>query len=409
MKPLRFLTLVVLAALLWGSGFSQRSAQSQEGRQDLTPEQKRRLEQLRTLGYLSGETEAPEHTGVTIYEKGRACDGLNFYTSGHGCEAILMDMEGNVLHTWSNVGKGLWRRGARGPRFVGQPTSSKYWRRGYLLEGGDIVVIFTNQGVARLDRESNIVWASKGFGAHHDLDFAPNGDIYVASRNAVLLPRVHPTQPVLEDCVSILDPAGREKTSVSLIRAFENSKMYRDMWENRAVPYGDLMHLNTVELMADGRVMTSLRLMHAIAILDMDVEEIVWAYQGRFRGQHEPTILPNGNLLLFNNNWTREDSLHGESTVMEYEFPSMDLAWEYRGTSEHPFYSGGCGTAQRLENGNTLITESMTGRVFEVTQDKEIVWEFINPHRTGENGELTAAVMDMDRLDPDFVADWLEE
>ena len=37
------------------------------------------------------------------------------------------------------------------------------------------------------------------------------------------------------------------------------------------------------------------------------------------------------------------------------------------------------GAAQRLPNGNTLITESERGRVFEVTPQKEIVWEFWNP------------------------------
>ena len=34
--------------------------------------------------------------------------------------------------------------------------------------------------------------------------------------------------------------------------------------------------------------------------------------------------------------------------------------------------------AQRLPNGNTLITESDAGRVFEVTEGGDIVWEFVN-------------------------------
>ena len=34
---------------------------------------------------------------------------------------------------------------------------------------------------------------------------------------------------------------------------------------------------------------------------------------------------------------------------------------------------------QRLPNGNTLICEGPSGRVFEVTADKELVWEFVNP------------------------------
>ena len=37
------------------------------------------------------------------------------------------------------------------------------------------------------------------------------------------------------------------------------------------------------------------------------------------------------------------------------------------------------GYAQRLPNGNTLITESSFGRFFEVTKEGEIVWEYVNP------------------------------
>ena len=35
--------------------------------------------------------------------------------------------------------------------------------------------------------------------------------------------------------------------------------------------------------------------------------------------------------------------------------------------------------AQRLTNGNTLICSGADGRLFEVTAQKEIVWEYINP------------------------------
>jgi hypothetical protein len=38
------------------------------------------------------------------------------------------------------------------------------------------------------------------------------------------------------------------------------------------------------------------------------------------------------------------------------------------------------GSAQRLPNGNTLITESAFGRVFEVTKEGEIVWDYVNPY-----------------------------
>jgi hypothetical protein len=43
------------------------------------------------------------------------------------------------------------------------------------------------------------------------------------------------------------------------------------------------------------------------------------------------------------------------------------------------FFSPRMGCAQRLPNGNTLITESSFGRFFEVTKEGEIVWEYVNP------------------------------
>ncbi|MCQ2444214.1 MAG: arylsulfotransferase family protein, partial [Mailhella sp.] len=49
------------------------------------------------------------------------------------------------------------------------------------------------------------------------------------------------------------------------------------------------------------------------------------------------------------------------------------------------FYSPFISAAQRLPNGNTLITEGSDGRLLEVTADHEIVWEFINPYIDGRN------------------------
>ena len=82
------------------------------------------------------------------------------------------------------------------------------------------------------------------------------------------------------------------------------------------------------------------------------------------------------------------------------------MRWEYRGSADAPFFSETCGTAQRMENGNTLVTESDRGRVFEVTPGREIVWEFHSPHRAGESGEYVAAIFEMVRLSETFPIDW---
>jgi hypothetical protein len=64
-----------------------------------------------------------------------------------------------------------------------------------------------------------------------------------------------------------------------------------------------------------------------------------------------------------------------------------------------PFESRVLGSCQRLANGNTLITESTAGRALEVRPDGKIVWEYFNPARGGDDGDLIAYLMEVVRLD----------
>ena len=86
--------------------------------------------------------------------------------------------------------------------------------------------------------------------------------------------------------------------------------------------------------------------------------------------------------------------------IMEKEIPTL---YSPPGMLDWP-----CGV-ERLSNGNTLITESDPGRAFEVTAEKQIVWEYINPHRAGENNENIATLLEVVRLNRDFPTDWLTE
>jgi len=62
----------------------------------------------------------------------------------------------------------------------------------------------------------------------------------------------------------------------------------------------------------------------------------------------------------------------------------MTLVWSYTAPN---FYSFNISGAQRLPNGNTLITEGTQGRVFEVTPDKAIVWEYVAPPGEGPRAQ----------------------
>jgi hypothetical protein len=76
------------------------------------------------------------------------------------------------------------------------------------------------------------------------------------------------------------------------------------------------------------------------------------------------------------------------SRVIELDPITLEVVWRYErpdpntvppGENFAPFRSDLAGSAQRLVNGNTLITEAVSGRIFEVTRQGSLVWEFVSP------------------------------
>jgi len=58
---------------------------------------------------------------------------------------------------------------------------------------------------------------------------------------------------------------------------------------------------------------------------------------------------------------------------------SNQIVWIYNAKSGQNFFTHIGGGAQRLPNGNTLITAESEGQIFEVTDDGTLAWEFLNP------------------------------
>jgi hypothetical protein len=373
----------------------------------LTEEQQHQIKRLESLGYVGGSQLAPTMENVTVHDPERAWQGLNFFTSGHAPTAVLMDMDGQVIHRW---GLGYWTvwPDADTPRYH---DGTMHWRRARILPGGDLLAIFEGLGIIKIDRHSNLIWANH-CRAHHDLEVLPDGDIIVLAREARMLPRVHPRQPVLEDFIVRLSSGGEIKERVSLLEAFENSTEYRSILDRRTERAGDIFHTNSLEMLdgriadrapafAAGRVLISLCELNAVAVVDLERVEVVWALQGPFRRQHDATILDDGNLMLFNN-------IHqpGMSAIEVFDPADGSLLWRYRGSAERLFFTRTCGTNQKLANGNILITESDNGRSFEIAPDETVVWEFYNPNRTGESNEYIATLFELLRLPSDFPVNW---
>ena len=382
-----------------------------EVERNLTVEQRREFARLLSIGYLSGQHPVPANTGVVVYEKDKAWNGLNFYTSGHFPGAVLMDMTGRTIHEWEYKFLDAWNRfpGSEKPRTI---KTGGFWRRARLFPNGDVIAIYDWLGIIEVDKDSNLKWAQFG-GFHHDLDLLPDGRIVTLLRKVKIIPRIHAELPVLEDFIVILDPNGNELRRFSLLEAFENSE-HAGLLVNMAES-GDIFHTNTVQVLdghlADqipafraGNVLITVRQLGLVAVVDLERGVVVWGFDGQWRMPHEGTVLDNGNILIFDNRGNL-----GYSQLVEFDPVTFTGVWIYRGKEPEDFFSKECGSNQRLPNGNTLISETDRGKAFEITPHKQIVWKYFNPMRAGDNLEFVASIFDMVRLPPDFPLDWLEE
>ncbi|MDP7042108.1 MAG: arylsulfotransferase family protein, partial [Gammaproteobacteria bacterium] len=132
--------------------------------------------------------------------------------------------------------------------------------------------------------------------------------------------------------------------------------------------------------------------------------KVKWFKRGGWFKQHDADFLETGNILLFDNIDMQEDpNRKRASRVVEINPANMAEEWVFRGHKDMRFRSAARGSQQRLPNGNTLITESHRGRLLEVSDAGEVVWEYRHDQRLGENDELIPVIMWAERYTRDQV------
>lgn len=194
---------------------------------------------------------------------------------------------------------------------------------------------------------------------------------------------------------------------------------------------GDWMHINSASLLGPNKwflsgderfhpdnIIWSGRETNILGIIDKKTGKIVWQVGpdytatpalrqlGQIIGPHHVHLIPQGlpgegNILVFDNGgWAgygapnpgsptgRHNALRDYSRVVEFNPVTLEIVWQYPAQEAQvgppvgglKFYSPLVSSAQRLPNGNTMITEGLAGRIFEVTAAGEIVWEYVNPY-----------------------------
>lgn len=345
------------------------------------------LKQLQSLGYVDGTYDPrSERKNVILYRRGKTYDGYNFYSSRRQRGANLVDMKGKTIHRWRASHKGNWQHVE-------------------LLPNGDVIVLVKNRRLSRYDVRSQLLWSTDGR-FHHDFHIH-EGEIYALARVPKKGAELHSQARVFEDVVRVVSMDGEVIREISVLEALHESPYAfllpsipkKKLRNPNAVL--DVLHTNHVEVFdgrlrdrdpiyAKGNILLSMRNVNAIAIIDGETEKVVWIWgPTNLTFQHHPTLLDNGNILLFDNGVDA-------SRVLELDPLSYEIVWRY--APRAGFFSKTRGSNQRLPNGNTLITESDRGYAFEVTPDGRIVWKFANPRVSRK--KRREAIWRMTRVDP---------
>jgi hypothetical protein len=344
-------------------------------------------------------------TPTVTREKG-AYEGYTFLASRIASRAYLYDMNGKLVHQWHLPFSKIW---PSQPPHISHPVPDihVYWRNAYLYPNGDVLAVQEamgdtpyGYGLAKMDKDSKLIWRYSE-NAHHWVDVAKDGTIYgLIQQISKYSVRDMPYLPssILEDSVVTLSPDGKETYRTSLADAMLNSsyryilrEKFSESKQRKRYEKGDIMHANAVgvlrpemaaafPLFKAGQVLVSLRNLSTIAILDLPTHKIVWAARGQWKMQHGVQFAADGTILMFDNQGA---GMH-HSRVLKYNPTTKQVTVLYGGVDTQPLASAYFGTAQILPNKNTLITESMKGRILEVTPDKKIVWQFIDQYSSNK-------------------------
>jgi len=357
--------------------------------------------------------------GLRAFDPGRACPGFTMFAPHFEQNRLvyLIDLRGEVVHTWRMpYPPGLsGYLTERGTLFYNGRTPEKGFLSRFPFKGG---------AVLEADWKGNVLWEVRHPDHHHHGILLRNGNVLLNCLGQVpdqiaervtggtadhSLPSALYAPPpagdvgkMYADYLAELTPAGQ---TVWQWRSWE----HLDPVADGIAEVQSLRTLwalgNSVLELPDGDILVSYRPISTVIRIARQTGEIVWKLgPPTLAGQHAPTPLDNGNILIFDNGVHRLDDPLPFSRVIEIDPATKNIAWTYQDRPVSNFFTPRMGNAQRLPNGNTLINEATFGRLFEVTRDGEVVWEYVNPFFGGPANAETNEIFRAYRYTPEEIA-----
>lgn len=351
--------------------------------------------------------------GTTLYKPGKCFHGYTIFSlpiKGNQGGVFLIDGNGKIVHEWKL-----------------DSSNIKAWLvpRAKLLNNGHVIVVRGHMmskdgGIQEYDWDGRLVWEYSPplgyFGPHHDVFRKTSGNTLLICREEVPKKyREKAEDPRRRDLLysDVILEVTPDKKIIWDWHEYEYLNINRcnkivalsDWWRwPNTIPHNntitDWTHTNTVQALPKnkwhdegderfkpGNILVSLRQLDLILLVDRDTKRMVWDYTGDYKGglsgQHESYMIEkgmpgSGNILIFDNGASPyKDLVHtGCSFVLEVNPISKKVVWKYENAEK--FHSTFTCSSQRLPNGNTLINETAGGRIFEMTAEGEIVWEYVH-------------------------------
>jgi len=258
-----------------------------------------------------------------------------------------------------------------------------------------------------MDQEYNIIdsvqMQNEYLADMHDFRILNNGNYLLMSYEGIpidmskIVPGGNPNAKVVATVYQELD---KDKNCVFQWRSVDHIPLLATK-DNPLKAIFEHVHGNSFFMDKDGNLITSFPTTFEIVKIDMISGDLIWRFGGDanqfeitgdneidhpyyFTMQHDAKLLPNGNLLFYDNAFQKKSGWN--SRAVEYEFDQENLkahmVWEYK--NEPPISAYAMGSAQRLDNGNTLINWGLmfTGHrraMTEINPNKEKLFELTMP------------------------------
>jgi len=335
--------------------------------------------------------------GTVFHDPSKAYNGYTLLAPLGGEEVVLIDMQGRVVHKWQMENP---------PALHGELLPSGNLLYAGHKADGPLEDFFGAGGeLVEVDWDGKVVWKYQDPYLHHTFLRLYNDNTLVlkwvevpeeiAAKVRGGLPGTEKDGVMWSDSLEEVHPSGKVVWQWKAYEHLDPEKDYicplcrRDQWTMA----------NSLDVLPDGNILVCFSRINTLAIIEKETGNIKWKWGSGELSHPDAAVmlraeLPAGEIwergvdrrvrkgdILFLDKGIHVKNLPlGASRLVELNPKTNEIDWTYLENPLPDFYTPRMGNCQRLPNGDTLVNEGDFGRIFELSPNKEFVWEYVSPY-----------------------------